>query len=299
MSIFDEYLKPRQQSQVTGPPAGQPESDATTPGAPSEGDFVESDPTNDSGPVSSPTDGDGGFQFETTGNPDVDAILQQKAAEVAKLLSDARKAQSKPAQEQPKQEDAEPKAADNKPPELNRPAYVNHFKSVGSFPDDNAENLAKTVPDVALHAVDTMYRPVIQRFEQTIKQLQDRLAELDGVRSEWSNQQWRGVRSVFGSAADAFKDEALSLSRSKGISLHAALVELNPQFVQAGKQVRQQQANLDNPRALRSAAPANGRPLNGGGNKSGDWDRDESQALFQQVKGNIFADNAARRNGRR
>lgn len=297
MSIFDEFLKPKTSQPATEQPQGQ-EPEGVAEDLPSEGVFAESDAGTESDPAPFSPPGDSGFQFESTGNPEVDAILQQKAADVARLLADARKAQSKPAPE----DDKEPEGADaqgkQKPIELPRNLYENHFRTQGSFPDDNAQNLAKTVPDVALHAVDAVYRPIIQEFQNTIAQLRSEMAELSGVKSEWSNQQWRGVRSAFGSAADAYKDEAFKLSRSKGISLHAALVELNPKFVSSQQGARQQQQNLDHPRALRSAVPANGRSLNGGQGRKSEASQDDLESQLSFLKKQIFSENAQRRKGR-
>lgn len=294
MSIFDELLKPAQPTNQ-GPSQDQPEAGGAPD--PSEGTFVGEPNETDEIPAPQETEGSQEFQFESTGNPEVDAILQQKAADVAKLLADARaqtKAPPKPTSDDQEQAGADKQGQEQKPFELPRQLYENHFRTQGSFPDDNAQNLAKTVPDVALHAVDAVYRPIIAEFQQTVKQLKAEMAELAGVKSEWSNQQWRGVRSAFGSAADAYKDEAFALSRSKGISLHAALVELNPSLVRAPQQARQQQQAMDNPRALRSAMPANGRPLNGGQGQK-EPSRDDLQAQLDQLRRNNALHNARRR----
>lgn len=301
MSIFDELLKPKTSQPAAQPSNSEAQPDAAVDDHASEGVFAESDAGTDSGPAPFTSPGSTEFQFESTGNPEVDAILQQKQADVARLLADARKAsqaQPKPNREEEPKPDGADEQGKQKPIELPRNLYENHFRTQGSFPDDNAQNLAKTVPDVALHAVDAVYRPIIKEFQDTIAQLRTEMAELSGVKSEWSNQQWRGVRSAFGSAADAYKDEAFALSRSKGISLHAALVELNPKFVSSQQGARQQQQNLDNPRALRSAIPANGRSLNGGQSRQNESSQDDLEGQLSYLKKQIFSENAQRRKGR-
>lgn len=138
------------------------------------------------------------------------------------------------------------------PTEIPRAVYKNHIQSAGKFDPETAQGLADVLPEIVNDMFQKLAGPILEDYNA----LKQEVAEFRGMKSQYADQEWNGVRSSFGAAADQYRKDVETMARSKGISKRAALIELAPHLIGAAKQAQRTQADASRPNSLRSAVAA-------------------------------------------